>query len=50
MIVPMAMSGRPMSRRPPGMSNGGSSCVIASPAVMRPSAVRIQARNVRSLA
>ena len=39
-----------MRRRPPGKSNEGSSWVIARPAVMRPSAVRSQARKVRSLA
>jgi len=44
------MSGRPISRRPPGKSNAGNSCVTASPAVTKPSAVRIHARNVLSLA
>ena len=48
--MPSAMSGSPISRRPPGRSKGGSSWVIANPAVMSASDVRIHARNVRSFA
>ena len=39
-----------MIRRPPEYLNGGKTWVMARPAVMRPSAVRIHARNVRSFA
>ena len=43
--TPRAISGSPISLRPPARWNGGSSSVIARPAVMRPSEVRIQARE-----
>jgi hypothetical protein len=44
------MSGIPIIRRPPGTENAGRSWVTASPAVTDASAVRFQARNVRSFA
>ncbi len=39
-----------MIRRPNGRWNGGSRFVTARPTLMSASAVRFQARNVRSLA
>ena len=44
------MASRASSVRPPGTSNGSTSWRTATPPASRPSDVRIQARNVRSLA
>src|ERR1700722_16803956 len=45
------MSGVAMTERPHGTpGKGGSNCAIASPAAMSAREVRLQARNVRSLA
>src|SRR6266542_618861 len=49
--APRTISGTPSARRPHGTpGNGGSSWATASPATTRASAVRLQARKVRSLA
>src|SRR5262249_52906835 len=48
--MPRTTSGSPTTRRPPANPKGGSSWLIARPAVVRASDVRIHASSVRSFA